>query len=710
MNNYSLFITCPNGLEETLKQEIESLSLPVTNLTVGGVKLETNLEGLYLCALHLRTTNRILLHLYSDRIKEGSDVALQAEQFKWEGYFNIDHTIAIDFRGNDDTIRNTMYGAQCIKDGISDHFRGINGQRPTIDKENPDIKIRAQLRRGHINVYLDVFAKSLHKRGYRIEQGIAPLKENLASGLLLQSGWQDIAKNNGALIDPLCGSGTFLIEGWQIATKYLPGFSLGEDLRLAWLGSDRTLWQRLYQEAMNEHHKAATAYDAPIIGFDADQNMVYKAQKNIRAAGLEKRIQVSTRDINHFSKPTHLKAGLVISNPPFGERLSEVNALLSLYQTIGKQINLHCTNWRLAILTSDQKLSKAIGLKSFRQYKVKNATLDCLLALFDINEGNLFNHEAARTLSKEGTELLNRLKKNQIKLTPWLKKNNITSYRLYDSDLPEFNVAIDVYQSIEGTQHLHVQEYKAPKTIAETKVAKRIKVVMDVLTLGLKYSLDNISLKQRQRQKGKEQYQRVEQSEQRMVVKDGSVNCFVNLKDFLDTGLFLDHRRLRASFDKMKTKNFLNLFCYTGVASLHAAKCGAVTTNLDLSHTYLNWAKDNFRLNNHTLDKHHFIQGDVLKWLEEDSEKFEVIFCDPPSFSNSKRMETVLDIQKDHIRMIFQCMRKLTEGGILYFSCNLKNFKLDDSIIKKFTVEDISMHTTSNDFKKGLHHAFEITK
>ncbi len=711
MTNYQLLITCPKGIEETLKLELENLNLTINGMTVGGVKVETNLSGLYQCILNLRTANRVLIHLYSDKVKQAEDLTKQAEKFNWQQHFNVENTLWIDFNGNDENIRNTMFGAQCIKDGISDYFRNINGRRPAITKNQPDIKLKAIFRRGFVNVYLDVLGKSLHQRGYRMQQGIAPLKENVASGLLMQAKWPEIAEQGGALIDPFCGSGTFLIEAWQIATKAVPGLQFGEFLELEWQDHDQTLWQGLYQQAKYHHQQAALKFEAPILGFDIDSRTIEKAKNNIAAAGLEKCIQVAVKSIDNFSKPSHLKSGLVICNPPFGERLSEVNELLDVYKNLGKQVKEQCLDWRLAVLTSEQKLSKAIGLKSFRQYKVKNGALDCMLALFEINEANKFNIEASKSISNEGQVLLNRIKKNQKKLVPWLKQQSINSYRLYDADLPEYNVAIDVYSNVEGGNYLHVQEYKAPKTLSDFKVEQRIKTVMDVLTIGLGYSLDKISLKQRQRQKGKKQYERVEQSNERMIVKDGSINCFVNLKDYLDTGLFLDHRRLRTSFDNIKAPaKFLNLFCYTGVASLHAAKNGAVTTNVDLSHTYLNWAKDNFRINNHTIDKHDFIHADVLKWITESETKYEVIFCDPPSFSNSKRMEGVLDIQEDHPRIIELCMDLLTQNGQLYFSCNLKGFKLSKELSEIYKIEEMTRQTTSKDFdgSRNTHQSYKI--
>lgn len=710
MTIFSLFITCPKGFEETLKKELENLDIKIEKLSVGGVEVETNLEGLYLCALHLRTANRILLYLYTAKIKDAKDITQAAQQFKWDRLFDANCSLDISFRGQDEQIRNTMFGAQCLKDGISDYFRQYCGQRPVITKNDPDIKLQANLKRGYLNVYLDVFGQSLHQRGYRQKQGSAPLKENVASGLLMLVGWPEIAAKNGALIDPMCGSGTFLIEAWQMATQYLPGFKFGEGLTLAWHEHQPQLWQSLYKAAFEAHQQKALTFDAPIIGFDHDPRMVDIARSNLRAAGLEKRIQVSVKDIAQFSKPTHLKEGLIISNPPFGERLSTENELLGLYQMLGKQLTLQCQQWRLGVLTASLKLSKAIGLKSFRQYKVKNGALDCLFALFDINEANKFNKEAARAISKEGEALLNRLKKNTVKLQPWLKREKVSCYRWYDADLAEFNVAIDVYQSVEGEAYLHVQEYKAPKTISQDKVALRLQTVIDVLTLGLGFSKEAIFVKQRMQQKGKQQYERESNQGERFIVKDGSVCCFVNLKDFLDTGLFLDHRRLRASFDKLENKSFLNLFCYTGVASLHAAKQGGITTNVDMSRTYLNWAKDNFRLNHLTIDKHSFIQEDVLAWLDTDEHSYDVIFCDPPSFSNSKRMEGVLDIERDHESIIEKCMKKLVPGGVLYFSCNLKKFALNDDIHQKFSVIDLTQQTTSKDFEgsRSNHHSFKI--
>lgn len=711
MSNYNVLLTCPKGLEEVLKNELLALKIENIKLTVGGVFVETGLAGIYAALIHSRVANRVLLLLYEHKISDGTDLTEQALSFDWAEHFQLHKkSLAIRFKGQNESVRNTMYGAQAIKDGINDYCTKHFNQRIRIDKKTPDILLHAYLKRAKVSVYFDIAGKSLHQRGYRLNQGDAPLKENVASGLLHLAKWMERSAENQALIDPFCGSGTFLIEAWQMATHAVPGLRFTKDLSLPWLYHDQALWQQQYEYAFIKHQKAALKYTAPIIGFDADPKIIAIAKQNIKAAGLEKRIQVSCRTIENFSKPKHLTKGLVIANPPYGERLSEVNQLLGVYHQFGRQMKLNCDGWGLAVLTTENKLAKAIGLKSHRQYKVKNGALDCLLVCFEITVDNKFNTHAVTQIDAEGQALLNRLKKNQAKLKPWLKQQDLVSYRLYDADLVEFNAAIDIYQTIEGMVYAHVQEYQAPLSIPENKIKQRLQIILDVLRIGMEIPLENIFLKQRAQQRGREQYNRVEHKQQKLVVRDGQVLCFVNLSDYLDTGLFLDHRRIRASFGKQRAKTFLNLFCYTSVASLHAAKAGAITTNVDLSKTYLNWSKDNFRLNHQTINKHHFIHADVIEWLSEQTDQFDIIFCDPPSFSNSKRMAHTLDLQRDHAAIIEKCMQRLTTMGSLYFSSNKKQFKLDQYLYEKYHIKDITAQTRSKDFDQARvnHTAFCI--
>lgn len=306
------------------------------------------------------------------------------------------------------------------------------------------------------------------------------------------------------------------------------------------------------------------------------------------------------------------------------------------------------------------------------------------------------------------TALSNRLKKNLKHLKKWSKRTGNTCYRLYDADLPDFAFAIDIYND-----WAHIQEYAAPKFIDPALATVRREIMLSTLPAILDIPSEQCVLKTRQRQKGTQQYERQAKRRDVITVREGQAQLLVNLHDYLDTGLFLDHRPLRLRFSEtLKGKRFLNCFCYTATASVHAALGGAQTTNVDLSNTYLQWGKDNFALNHINLAQHRFIQADCINWLAQCEDKFDVIFLDPPSFSNSKRMESILDIQRDHVQLIENGMRCLEDGGVLYFSNNFKKFRLDETVSSKYQVEDITRQTIDVDFKnaKKIHFCFKITK
>jgi 23S rRNA (guanine2445-N2)-methyltransferase / 23S rRNA (guanine2069-N7)-methyltransferase len=700
---YSGFISCPKGIEPLLEKELALFSIPIEKRTVGGVFASFSLEAYYHLVMHTRLANRVMLFLFSVPLKTTQNLHEKSVAFDWDTHFDETETISIDFKGTNEQITNGMYGAQLIKDGISDFFRFKTGERPSVDKKNPNIQIRAYLKKGEVSVYLDPMGLSLHQRGYRLKQGSAPIKENIAAAILMQADWASKAERNHSLIDPFCGSGTLLVEGAFIATKTAPGLIREKQSLSHWKQHDTALWESTIEKAKAQ----ITPFKGTILGFDNDAAVLKMAEENIENAGLSDCITVSKKEIGRFTCPTHLKEGLVICNPPYGERLSDVKALLPVYQTLGRLAKQACPNWTLGVITNQEKLSRAIGLKSSKRIKLKNGALDCQFALFELDKDNQFNPKAMGGLSDDGKMLLNRLKKNKKKLNDWLNKENITSYRLYDADLPDFNAAIDIYED-----WAHVQEYAPPKTIDEKKATRRIALLCDVLVDELGMDEKKIVLKQRKRQKDTNQYDVQGEKRERFLVQDGKMQCFVNLRDYIDTGLFLDHRRLRKTFSSFEGKTFLNLFCYTGVASLHAASANNVTTNVDLSKTYLNWAKDNFRANHLTIDKHRFIHADVMSWLEKETGLYDVIFCDPPSFSNSKRMTEILDIQRDHSALIQHSMARLNENGVLYFSCNLKKFVMDNDIKSLFDVQEITKETTSRDFDSARvrHHAYKIQR
>lgn len=303
--------------------------------------------------------------------------------------------------------------------------------------------------------------------------------------------------------------------------------------------------------------------------------------------------------------------------------------------------------------------------------------------------------------------LVDRLNRNFKKLNAWATKNKIEAYRLYDKDIPEFPFLIDIYKD-------YIVVYDKTEFIDAGK-NKDLHVIEAIKQIFHK-SDEQIILKRRQKQKGTNQYSKIDKTNKRISVLENGIPVLVNLWDYLDTGLFIDHRPTRYFFLKnSQNKRFLNLFCYTGVASLMAAVGGAVTTSVDMSSNYLDWAQDNFELNHMDIQKHQFIQQDALKFLSQASEwpdykhSFDMVFLDPPTFSNSKNMQEDFEVEKDQKRIIHDAVKFLKPHGVLYFSTNKRKFKIDPELEFSYEIKVTTEKTIPLDcHDQKIHHSFEI--
>lgn len=698
--NYSIFVSCPRGLEYLLEEELKALGLFVTRVSPQGVYGEANLATIYQLCLWSRIANRVQLILFSGYAGNEQSMHKLCTEFHWQTVFSHDKTLAIEFHGSSEHIRNTMYGAQVVKDGIVDHFRRLNGSRPSIDKEKPQILIHAYLKNDELTVSFDLTGYSLHQRGYRTRAGMAPIKENVAAALLMRAKWPELASQGYALHDPFCGAGTLVIEAAMMATHVAPGLLRQDQSLQYWAQHQESLWERLRADALQQ----VKSLPVTLLGTDEDPKAIELARANAERAGVAPLVEFKTLSMHAIQAAVN--KGLLVCNPPYGERLGDTTQLVPVYQQLGKALHEHYQGWKAAVITSSPVLAKAIGLRSNKQYTLYNGALECKLYCFDVVANNELKGAMDSTVSEHAQMLLNRLEKNYRHLHKWAQKNHISCYRVYDADLPEYAYAIDIYND-----HAVLQEYAPPASIPAYKAEKRSLDVLQVVPRALGMATDKIVVKQRKQQKGSAQYQKMGQTQRTMIVTEGRAKLKVNLYDYLDTGLFLDHRPLRLSFGKLKPgTRFLNCFCYTGSASIHAALAGAVTTNVDLSNTYLSWAEDNFKLNHLDLSRHQFIQYDCREWLRITRDRFDVIFLDPPSFSNSKRMTDTLDIQRDHSVLVTAAMRLLNPAGVLYFSTNFRQFKLEPELAEKFSVQDISAQTLDQDFKRNtkIHYCFKI--
>ena len=708
--------TCPKGLELLLAEELQAIGAEGVKETVAAVHFQGSMEVAYRACLWSRLANRILMPLHSFMLNEADDLYQECNDISWESHFSAAQSIAIDFIGTSRLIDNTMYGSQRVKDAIVDRIRRIEGERPNVDTKNPDIRIQVRQHKGRVTVSLDISGESLHRRGYRTGQGTAPIKENLAVALLLRANWPAMAAEGGALLDPMCGSGTLIIEGAMMAADIAPGMLRDHYGFDQWIQHDAELWQSLIDEAHQRKAKGLENLELDIRGYDANPRVLEYTTQNIENAGLDGHIRLAHKPIDQFGKPT-AERGLLLTNPPYGERLGEVDELIPLYQKLGTVLQKNFQGWRAAIFTGNVDLGRETDLSPTKQYSLFNGTIPCKLLVFEDMTSKsaqiaarLSTPAPAQQLTEGARMVLNRLKKNQRKLDGWRKKSGISCYRLYDADIPEYAVAVDIYD-----QSIYVQEYAPPNTISEKVARERFGEIKQAVKEFSANFRGKIHYKERRRQKGDSQYERLNDGPSDTIhVSEGNAQFEVNLSDYLDTGLFLDHRPVRGLIGEMvKGKSFLNLFCYTAAASVQAAMAGAShSLSIDMSNTYLDWAQRNFDLNSLRSSKHQLLRADCLKWLEIEGELYDVIFLDPPTFSNSKKMDSVLDIQRDHGDLIRSSMAKLVPGGTLIFSNNFRKFKMDELTVRQFDCQNITPQTLDLDFARNprIHNVWKIKR
>ncbi|WP_192458620.1 bifunctional 23S rRNA (guanine(2069)-N(7))-methyltransferase RlmK/23S rRNA (guanine(2445)-N(2))-methyltransferase RlmL [Musicola keenii] len=687
----SLFASTARGLEELLKSELEALGAQDCTVVQGGVHFQGDDRLLYQALMWSRLASRILLPLKEFKVYSDLDLYLGVQSVDWPTVFDVRSTFAVSFTGTNEDIRNSQYGALKVKDAIVDSFSRKVGQRPDVARQQPDIRVNVFLNKEKATLALDLSGEGLHLRGYREMAGQAPLKETLAAAIVLRSGW----KAGTPMVDPMCGSGTLLIEAAMMASDRAPGLTRQHWGFLAWNRHQPELWQSLVAEAQQRADAGLQATTSRFFGSDIDGRVIDIARANARRAGVDSLIRFDVQDAARLQNPLPAgPTGTVLSNPPYGERLESEPALIALHNLLGRKMKSAFGGWQLSLFSASPALLDSLQLRADRQFKAKNGPLDCVQKNYRLSEKS---SEAAAPLAED---FANRLKKNLRKLEKWASQQGIECYRLYDADLPEYNVAVDRYGS-----RVVIQEYAPPKSVDEQKARQRLFDVINATIAVLNVPANQLVLKTRERQKGKNQYEKLAEKGEFLQVREFDARLWVNLTDYLDTGLFLDHRIARRMLGEMsKDKDFLNLFAYTGTASVHAGLGGArSTTTVDLSRTYLEWAEKNLRLNGLTGRQHRLIHADCLAWMRDTREQFDLIFIDPPTFSNSKRMDATFDVQRDHLALMKDLKRILRPGGTIMFSNNKRGFQMDQDGLAALglTAQEITARTLSQDFARN---------
>ena len=737
MQKFKLFVTGHKGFETLLFHELRALLSgfeAVLEKRYGGVEIIAGLDVIYRLCLHSRLANRVFCELARVRVEDEAQLYKAVSAIDWSQHLEAQGSLAVSATLSRSKLTHSHFVALRVKDAIVDQFRERDGTRPSVEKNQPDIQVHVNIHQDQANISLDLSGDSLHRRGYRLEHTGAPLKEHLAAALLMHAGWNDEGSETHRLVDPMCGSGTFVIEAAMMSANIAPGLGRGYFGFSNWGLHQELLWQECLQQARSA---VVENPDVEIFASDYDSAALQIAASNAARAGVEQLIQFSHQQIRDLELPAPSSGTpadisqqtLVICNPPYGQRLQAEHGLAELYGDLGAALR-RLAPARLAIISANPDMLHRLQLNRLERKDVRNGPIDCLFAQYATVAAADAPGATAKSVAVESSvplideaiavPLRNRLQKNAKHLQRWARRSNVSCYRIYDADLPEFSFSLDRYQSEvdPGREWLHLQEYQAPATIDAELAAHRIEVARQVVTEVFAIPPDRLFCKTRSRQRGAGQYQKQDDRGEFFQVREGEASFLINLSDYLDSGLFLDHRITRDMvYREAQGKRVLNLFCYTATVGVLAALGGADSVvNVDLSTSYLKWARENHQING--LDdeqRYSMLRADIVALLQQPSRHglqrdFDLIFLDPPSFSNSTRMQQTLDIQRDHATLISHAMGLLKQDGMLIFSTNRRGFKIAPELDKLFAIRDITHATVSEDFKRNpkLHLCWEI--
>jgi 23S rRNA (guanine2445-N2)-methyltransferase / 23S rRNA (guanine2069-N7)-methyltransferase len=719
-----LHVASPRGFADLLARELAAFGAQDLKERSTGVACRGDLSVAYRACLESRIANRVFLELGRFEAADTDAFYAAARSIDWTQHLGPESTLACNFSGRHPTITHSQFGALRLKDAIVDSLREASGSRPDVARERPDVRVHAHAQGPRITVSLDLSGESLHRRGYREAAGEAPVKENVAAGVLVRAGWPELAAQGAELLDPLCGSGTFLIEGALIAADIAPGLMRDYFGFSGWRGHDAALWESLRSAARERARVGVERVRFVARGVDRDAAAIANARRNAHSAGLESLVRFEVGALAD-SAPLGGGTGLVCTNPPYGIRLEDRDSARNAHRELGRVLRERFLGWKAAVLTGAADLGLEIGIRAQRVHTVWNGPIECRLLRIDVRADEFRVPGVPSRETKIDTSLretpgakmvANRIRKNLDRLSEWARREGVSCYRLYDADMPEYSLAIDRYLCIEPSDEwLYVQEYQAPREIEEEAVRRRRNEALAVLPDVTGVPVERIRFRTRRKHSRGSQYEKRATEGQFRVVEEGGLRFWVNFEDYLDTGLFLDHRltraRLRAAAQR---RRFLNLFCYTGTATVYAAAGRArSTTSVDLSATYLDWAQRNLTLNGLSGRDHELVRADAREWLADAARRnarYELVFLDPPTFSTSKRMEGTLDVQRDHSHLVDACMHLLAKDGLLVFSTNAQRFKIDAVLAERYVVEDVSAATLPHDFARNprIHRCYEI--
>ncbi len=720
MDELQLIATAAAGLEACVKRELLGLGFSDARVcSPGRILFEGGPAELVRANLWLRTADRVLLVVASFEARDFGELFDRTYALPWQEWIRPDGQFPVRGRSHKSQLSSVPACQKIVKKAIVEKLRAAHGVNE-LPETGATYTVEIAIREDTAQLTIDTTGAGLNKRGYRAAAGPAPLKETIAAAMVQMSFW----KPDRRLIDPICGSGTIPIEAALIGRNIAPGLNrrfVAEE----WEAIPSRHWKT---ERENARDLIRPPLPLRIIGTHIEPKAISLSSYHAELAGVADDILFQQQAFDKLT--SNREYGCVICNPPYGQRFEKPADIMALYRAMPEVFRALKT-WSFYIITS-LNLEQILGQSADRRRKLYNGRIECTYYQFygpkppkkpldqqhssqqhrplEQAEGSVTSAFGGLkdNASNQAEIFGNRLRKMARHLRRWAGKG-ITCYRIYDRDIPEIPVAVDVYEG-----RLHMAEYDRPHDRTPGEHADWLDMLVKTAgeTLGIRR--EDIYLKRRRRQRGIAQYNKVSEAGSVFTVHEGGLEFEVNLSDYLDTGLFLDHRITREMVrSESAGKRMLNLFAYTGAFSVYAADGGATSTvTVDLSKTYLGWAKRNMSANGFEGQQHRFVRSDAMEFLRRHPQggQYDIAVIDPPTFSNSKQIQDVFDVQRHYSDLLIATGRVMPEGGVIYFSTNFRQFKFDPDMLTGLDVREISRRTVPDDFRnKRIHRCWRMT-
>ena len=730
-DSMQLVATAAFGLETVVAGELRQLGYEPRITRPGRIEFAGDESAICRANLWLRSSDRVLVQLARFPASDFDTLFETTLSLPWEEWIAPGAAIPVRGRSRKSQLSSVPACQRTVKKAIVDRLgRTLVGHASAevglpgdaLAETGPPVPVEVALLEDEATLSVDTSGDGLHRRGYRTLTGAAQIRETLAAALVQLSFWQ----RGRPLVDPFCGTGTIVIEAAMLGRNMAPGrrrpFAAEHWPRIA-----PNFWKRAREEADD---LLQPSLRPRLLGTDNDPEALKLARYHAEQAGVAADVHFQQQPFADLDSTRSF--GSIVTNPPYGMRMGDDAEVETLYRTMPDVLR-RLKSWSHFILSARDDLEKLVGQQANRRRKLYNGQIKCTYFQFHgpkptdhADEGRAFGglrDEAAR----QAEEFANRLRKRARHLRRWPTKRGITCYRLYDRDVPDVPLVVDRYEDA-----LHIAEYDRPHERTAAEHADWLDHMVRTAGEVLEVAPENCFVKRRERQRGTAQYQRFDSAAAVRVVDEGGLKFQVNLSDYIDTGLFLDHRITRQMVrDAADGTRFLNLFGYTGTFTVYAAAGGAVrTTTVDLSANYLEWAEQNMRLNGFHISplpsgerlgegagerpgegQHRFVRDDAMHFLDQlpDDEQFDLVVVDPPTFSNSKRLETDWDIQRDHEPLLRRVLEHTAPGGMIFFSTNSRRFKLNEAVLEGTTFREISRQTVPEDYRnRRIHRSWRI--